>query len=125
VGVRHTESNLIIWSAFAPDESESQSTSQSTLQSTTTPAAPTAFASAEALTSIFDADQLYDAGDKGCAYGPLTEISVRLKGMESGQTLEIRATDPTVSVDLSAWCRMTGHKLVEQRADRYLVRHSI
>jgi len=38
------------------------------------------------------------------------------------QKLEVRATDPSVVVDLPAWCRMTGHKLVDQQGDRYLIR---
>ncbi len=39
-----------------------------------------------------------------------------------GQTLEVRATDPTVVVDLPAWCRLTGHTLIDQQGDRYLIR---
>ena len=74
-------------------------------------------------TSIFAADAFYDAGDKGCAYGPLTDIANMLKEMEANETLEIRATDPTVSADLAAWCRLTGHEFVERQGDHYLVRH--
>ncbi|MCB0245015.1 MAG: sulfurtransferase TusA family protein [Anaerolineae bacterium] len=46
-----------------------------------------------------------------------------LRRLQSGQSLEVRATDLGVAVDLPAWCRMTGHTLVDQRADRYLIRH--
>lgn len=74
-----------------------------------------------APTSIFGADDFYDAGDLGCGYGPITEIAALLKKLDSGQTLEIRATDPTVKVDLPAWVRMAGHKLIDQQADRYLL----
>ncbi|MBW7884874.1 MAG: sulfurtransferase TusA family protein [Caldilineaceae bacterium] len=65
---------------------------------------------------------LYDAGDKGCAAGPMDEIAALIRTMSSGQTLEIRATDPSVAFDLGAWCRMTGNSLETQQADRYLVR---
>jgi len=73
--------------------------------------------------SVFGADLFFDAGDQGCAGGPLEEIARMLRRLQSGQTLEVRATDPGVAIDLPAWCRMTGHTLVEQRADRYLIRH--
>ena len=111
MGVRHTETNLIIWSQTAPAERS---------QSGATESAPR---TRDASSSIFGANQVYDAGDKGCAAGPMDDIAALMRKMEPGQTLEIRATDPSVAFDLSAWCRMTGHTLVEQREDRYLVRH--
>lgn len=75
-------------------------------------------------TSRLGADAFYDAGDLGCAYGPLQEIGQVIRRLAPGQTLEVRATDPTVAVDLPAWCRLTGHQLVTQQADRYLIRRT-
>jgi TusA-related sulfurtransferase len=72
--------------------------------------------------SIFGADAFYDAGEKGCAAGPLDEIADLMRHLPSGQTLEIRASDPSVAVDLTAWCRLTGHTLVTQEGDHYLLR---
>jgi TusA-related sulfurtransferase len=72
--------------------------------------------------SILGADTFYDAGDKGCAASPLDEIADLMRRLPSGQTLEIRATDPSVAGDLAAWCRLTGHMLVTQEGDRYLLR---
>lgn len=76
--------------------------------------------------SLFGADAFYDAGDRGCADGPLDAIAATLRKLQPGQTLEIRATEPSVGNDLPAWCRLTGHALLESRAgaagDRYLVR---
>ncbi|MBZ0283377.1 MAG: methyltransferase domain-containing protein [Anaerolineae bacterium] len=72
--------------------------------------------------SIFGADAFYDAGDKGCADGPLDEIAALLHGLEPGQTLEVRATEPSVATDLPAWCRLAKHELVTHEGDRYLVR---
>jgi TusA-related sulfurtransferase len=74
-------------------------------------------------TSLLGADLLYDAGDKGCAEGPIQEIAALMKHLQPGQTLEVRATDPTVAIDLPAWCRLTGHEVVSQQGDRYLLRH--
>lgn len=111
MGVRHTETNIIIWSAAAvADEPHPQPTA--------------AITQSEPISSIFGADKLYDAGDLGCAFGPMDDIAGLMRKMESAQTLEIRASDPTVAVDLAAWCRMTGHTLVEQRGDRFLVKHN-
>ena len=67
------------------------------------------------------ADAFYDAGDQGCGYGPITAIATQMKGLTTGQTLELRATDPTVAVDLPAWCRMAGHDFIKQVDDRYLI----
>ncbi|MCL4862931.1 MAG: sulfurtransferase TusA family protein [Caldilineaceae bacterium] len=109
MGVRHTETSLIIWSAYAREGAPQPPTSQA--------APPGSLAG-----SIFGADQLFDAGDQGCAFGPLDEIARIMRRMQPGQTLEVHATDPTVSADLTAWCRMTGHTLVEQRGPHYLLR---
>ena len=74
-------------------------------------------------TVLLGADAFYDAGDKGCGEGPLDEIATLIRELAPGQTLEVRATDPTVVVDLPAWCRLTGHTLIDQQGDRYLIRH--
>jgi TusA-related sulfurtransferase len=110
VGVRRTETALVVWSAAAPTPAAAE------------PAPATASASLPGSPSIFGADLFYDAGDQGCAGGPLEEIARMLRRLAPGQTLEVRAVDPGVAVDLPAWCRMTGHTLVDQRIDRYLIR---
>ncbi len=46
-----------------------------------------------------------------------------MQSMQAGQTLEIHATDPTVSIDIGAWCRMTGHQLLKQQDSHYLIQH--
>jgi TusA-related sulfurtransferase len=72
--------------------------------------------------SLLGADAFYDAGDQGCAAGPLDEIAALMRRLAPGQTLEVRATDPSVAGDLPAWCRLTGHELVPHEGDRYLIR---
>jgi TusA-related sulfurtransferase len=109
VGVRHTETSLIVWSQGS-EPVAAQATAAKTRQA---PGAP-----------IFDADQFYDAGDRGCAMGPMDEIAAIVRTLAGGQTLEINATDPTVAVDLSAWCRMTKNTLLEERDGHYLIRQS-
>ena len=77
----------------------------------------------EASGSLLGADAFYDAGARGCAEGPLDEIAGVMRGLVSAQTLEVRATDPSVARDLPSWCRLVGHQLVRQEQDRYLIRH--
>lgn len=74
-------------------------------------------------TPSIQADAFYDAGDQGCASGALDAIADCMRRLAPNQTLEIRATDPSVTVDLTAWCRLTGHRLVQHAGDRYLIRH--
>jgi TusA-related sulfurtransferase len=76
----------------------------------------------ESVARHFEADDFYDAGDLGCADGPLDEIARQMHSLTPGQTLEIRATDPSVASDLQAWCRLVGYQFVEQQGDRYLIR---
>jgi TusA-related sulfurtransferase len=104
VGVRHTETSLIVWTG-------------------TSAQAAAEAGKAEPVTPVFDATGFYDAGDKGCAMGPMDEIAALMLPMQPGETLEIHATDPTVEVDLAAWCRMTGHQLIDKQDTHYLVEH--
>jgi len=71
--------------------------------------------------TIFEADNFIDIGDAGCAYSPMTEIGKLLKQMGEGQTLEVRATDIAVQAELPVWCRLAGHRLLNQQSDRYLL----
>lgn len=112
VGVRRTETALIVWSELAGVDKQASAAFASP---------PPRIAAGEDATSILDADFFYDSGSKGCGEGPLDEIAGKLRKMQPGQTLEVRATDPSVAVDLPAWCRMTGNALVVQQDDRYLI----
>lgn len=105
MGVRHTETSLIIWSGVPGVKNDAKATLS------------------EPVSPLFAADKFYSAGDKGCAFGPLDEIAAIMQQLESGQAIEIHATDPTVAIDLSAWCRMTGNQLVEQQGAHFLVQH--
>ncbi len=63
----------------------------------------------------------WDAGDSGC--GDLVmELRVRLNAMKPGELLKLTARDLGAREDLPAWCRLTGHELVESRHPTYLIR---
>lgn len=56
-------------------------------------------------------DEEWDAGDLGC--GDLVlRLRFKLKAMQSGQIIRVRATDLGAPMDLPAWARLTGDALV-------------
>jgi TusA-related sulfurtransferase len=68
-----------------------------------------------------DAHLFYDAEDQGCTEGPLERIAQLARSLSGGQTLEVRATNPSVAHDLPAWCRLAGYVLLYQDGDRYVI----
>ena len=63
----------------------------------------------------------WDAGDLGC--GDLVlELRVRMEALGPGQVLHLTACDPGARADIPAWCRMTGHTLVDQQHPVYQIR---
>ena len=43
---------------------------------------------------------------------PIVEITKKVKAMESGQMLEVLATDLAFKLDVEAWSRRTGNQLM-------------
>lgn len=62
------------------------------------------------------ADQQLDAKGLNCPL-PILRAKKAIKGMDSGATLEIEATDPGAVKDFEAFCRVTGNDLVESSED--------
>ncbi|MBM3396771.1 MAG: sulfurtransferase TusA family protein [Betaproteobacteria bacterium] len=60
----------------------------------------------------------WDAGDLGCGELVLP-LRFKLKAMQPGQVIRVRATDPGAPTDLPAWCRMTGDTLVHHDATHH------
>ena len=58
----------------------------------------------------------WDAGDLGC--GDLVlELRLRLDALPPGCILKLIARDSGARADIPAWCRLTGHVLVETRVE--------
>lgn len=53
---------------------------------------------------------------------PLMIVRNKVRGMSSGETVSVVATDPSTVRDLSNFCRFMGHELVtsERNGERYL-----
>ena len=62
--------------------------------------------------SDIKADSKLDTSGKCCPM-PIVETNVAMKKINSGDILEIIATDPGTLTDIPAWCERTGHTLVE------------
>jgi tRNA 2-thiouridine synthesizing protein A len=63
----------------------------------------------------------WDASDLGCGQ-LIIGLRTRLDRLGPGATIEVIARDAGAPVDLPAWCRMTGHTLVEADHPVYLIR---
>ncbi len=62
------------------------------------------------------ADQVLDAKGLNCPL-PILKTKKMLKGMSSGQVLEVLATDPGSVADMAAFCNQTGNELLGQSND--------
>jgi tRNA 2-thiouridine synthesizing protein A len=53
-----------------------------------------------------------DAKGLNCPY-PIMKAKKGIKGLESGETLEVLSTDPASVRDFESFCRSTGNQLLE------------
>ncbi len=71
------------------------------------------------------ADKVLDAKGLSCPL-PILKGKKALQDVAPGGTLEILATDPGSVADFEAFCRMTGHELIEHESAngtfRFLIR---
>ena len=44
---------------------------------------------------------------------PIVRINEEIRGIEVGDELFVTASDPAFGLDVMAWCRTTGHELIE------------
>jgi tRNA 2-thiouridine synthesizing protein A len=61
-------------------------------------------------------DVTVDARGLNCPM-PIVKTAQAVKGLASGQFLEVLATDPGSVKDFAAWSKSTGNELVEQTVD--------
>ena len=63
----------------------------------------------------------WDAGEAGCG-ALIVGLKRQLEGVAAGQLLRMTARSAGARIDLPAWCRMTGHTLVEADHPVYVLR---
>ncbi len=57
-------------------------------------------------------DQTLDCKGLSCPM-PMMKLAKAMKGLKSGQVLEMLGTDPGTKSDLPKWCEKTGNTLLE------------
>jgi tRNA 2-thiouridine synthesizing protein A len=62
------------------------------------------------------ADQTLNAEGLNCPL-PIIKAKKALKGMEAGQVLEVRSTDPGSVADFAAFCNQTGNELLSSNTE--------
>lgn len=66
------------------------------------------------------ADDHWDAGEMGCGE-LILKLKVRVKRLPPAGVLHLRALDAGARADLPAWCRLTGHPLVQEEHPNYWI----
>jgi tRNA 2-thiouridine synthesizing protein A len=66
--------------------------------------------------SVVTTPTTVDARGLACPM-PIVKAAQWARGAESGQLMELVATDIGSLKDVPAWCRQTGNELVEQRTE--------
>ncbi|RXT07923.1 sulfurtransferase TusA family protein [Ammoniphilus sp. CFH 90114] len=63
-----------------------------------------------------NSNMILDAKGLACPM-PIVKTKKAMNELESGQILEIHATDKGAKNDLSAWAKSSGHQLLEDREE--------
>ncbi len=61
---------------------------------------------------MMNADKVLDAKGMACPM-PIVKTKKAMTDLESGQVLEVVATDQGAKADIAAWSKSGGHKLLE------------
>ncbi|MCR4301473.1 MAG: sulfurtransferase TusA family protein [Sulfuricaulis sp.] len=60
-----------------------------------------------------------------CCPVPLVETNRAIKTMQPGEVLELISTDFGSRMDISAWCKRTGHELLRMEEDGKIFRYYV
>ena len=63
-----------------------------------------------------NADQTLDCVGLYCPM-PVVKTAEKIKGLETGEVLEVVADDQGIKQDMPAWCKATGHELLGMEED--------
>jgi len=58
-------------------------------------------------------DQILDCKGLSCPM-PMMKLAKAVKGLKSGEVLEMLGTDPGTKSDLPRWCNKTGNTLLDE-----------
>ncbi len=75
---------------------------------------------------VYEIAMLIDARGLTCPM-PIVKAAQGMRSVQSGDIVEVLATDPGAVPDFEAWARTTGHTLLESSSDastyRFVIRH--
>lgn len=55
---------------------------------------------------------------------PIIDLAKAITTVEIGEQVLLLSDDPASTPDVQAWCRMTGHDLIDQQGERHIVQRS-
>ncbi|MEZ4652633.1 MAG: sulfurtransferase TusA family protein [Candidatus Eisenbacteria bacterium] len=73
----------------------------------------------EGLPPVWSFESRFDGGDTGCGE-MILDLRTHFRSLPGGTRVAIRALDEGAPVEIPAWCRVTGHRLLEARHPFYL-----
>jgi tRNA 2-thiouridine synthesizing protein A len=65
-------------------------------------------------------DDVFDSVDRGCG-DFILELRAHLAGLPAGAVLMVASRDAGAPIEVPAWCRLTGHILLEAEPPFYLI----
>jgi tRNA 2-thiouridine synthesizing protein A len=69
----------------------------------------------------WDFDEVYDAVDRGCG-DFIMDLRQVMADLPPGTRVMVASRDAGAPAEVPAWCRLTGHTLVDARPPFYLIR---
>jgi len=76
------------------------------------------------MTELLEKTTLVDARGLSCPM-PIVRTAQAIRPLPAGSLIEVLATDAGSQKDFVAWCRSTGHELVEQTSNDAVYRFVI
>lgn len=65
-------------------------------------------------------DEVYDSVDRGCG-DFIIDLRGVMRELDPGAVLMIASRDAGAPIEIPAWCRLTGHRLLDAQPPFYLV----
>ena len=75
----------------------------------------------ESVPAHWEFDVAYDAVDRGCG-DFILDLRTEMRRLAAGETILVASRDAGAPVEIPAWCRLTGHRLIDAHPPYFLVR---
>jgi tRNA 2-thiouridine synthesizing protein A len=72
----------------------------------------------------WDFDEVYDSVDRGCG-DFIIDLKQVMAEVPAGALLMVASRDAGAPIEIPAWCRLTGHDLIEAAPPFYLLRRRL